>query len=132
MSPPPVRDARAVTIVIAGEDYFRGTVIPNVKWNAVGGARLEPFFVNGCLHHFAASVRSRRKEHPQWTTPGTEMADEETADVHGVLADLVSATRLNYRVARRDRRWGIVSLDAVCEHETLTAAVPGMTLAAGC
>ena len=56
---------------------------------------------------------------------------EARAVVEGVLANLVSATRLNYHVARRDRRWGIVSLNAVYEHETLTAAVAGMTLAVG-
>jgi hypothetical protein len=60
------RDALAITIVIAGEEYFRRTVIPSMKWNADGGASLETFFVNGCLLHFAASVRSWRKEHPEW------------------------------------------------------------------
>jgi hypothetical protein len=49
---------------------------------------------------------------------------EARAAVHGVLADLASATRLNYRVARRDRRWGIVSLDAVCD--TTIRGNPGL------
>jgi DNA-directed RNA polymerase specialized sigma24 family protein len=65
------RDALAITIVIAGEEYFRRTVIPRMKWYPDGGASLETFFVNGCLLHFASSVRSWRKEHPEWfLTPG--------------------------------------------------------------
>ena len=63
------RDALAIAIVIAGEEYFRRTVIPQMKWNAEGGAGLETFFVNGCMLHFAASARSWRKEHPEWTGP---------------------------------------------------------------
>jgi hypothetical protein len=75
------RDALAVTVVIAGEEYFRRTVIPNKKWIPEGGASLETFFVNGCLLHFAASVRSWRKEHPEWAiTPGTGQASEKTSD----------------------------------------------------
>ena len=45
--------------------------------------------------------------------------------VDGVLADLVSAARLNYRLVRRDGRWGIVSLECVYERDTLTPALPG-------
>lgn len=75
------RDALAVTVVIAGEEYFRRTIIPNMKWNADGGARLETFFVNGCLLHFATSVRSWRKEHPEWTRPLTTTgANEEPSE----------------------------------------------------
>ena len=75
------RDALAVTVVIAGEEYFRRTVIPNKKWAPDGGASLETFFVNGCLLHFAASVRSWRKEHPEWAiTPRNGSASEETWD----------------------------------------------------
>lgn len=69
------RDALAITIVIAGEEYFRRTVIPGMKWNAEGGASLETFFVNGCLFHFAASVRSWRKEHPGWAVTSGEPSD---------------------------------------------------------
>jgi ECF sigma factor len=76
-----LRDALAVTVVIAGEEYFRRTVIPNKKWIPEGGASLETFFVNGCLLHFAASVRSWRKEHPEWAiTPGTGQVSEKTSD----------------------------------------------------
>jgi DNA-directed RNA polymerase specialized sigma24 family protein len=75
------RDGLAVTVVIAGEQYFRETVIPNMKWRVDGGASLETFFVNGCLLHFAASVRSWRKEHPEWTRPlGTIGANEEPSE----------------------------------------------------
>lgn len=75
------RDALAITLVIAGEEYFRRTVIPNKKWIPDGGASLETFFVNGCLLHFATSVRSWRKEHPEWAvTPGTSGANEDRSD----------------------------------------------------
>ena len=75
------RDALAITVVIAGEEYFRRTVIPNKKWIPDGGASLETFFVNGCLLHFATSVRSWRKEHPEWAiTPGTRGANEDRSD----------------------------------------------------
>lgn len=75
------RDALAITIVIAGEDYFRRTVIPSMKWNADGGASLETYFVNGCLLHFAASVRSWRKEHSEWAvTPVAGTAWEDPSD----------------------------------------------------
>jgi len=75
------RDALAVTAVIAGEEYFRRTVIPSKKWTPDGGASLETFFVNACLLHFATSVRSWRKEHPEWTIPhGTRTPNEETSE----------------------------------------------------
>lgn len=75
------RDALAITVVIAGEEYFRRTVIPNKKWTPDGGASLETFFVNGCLLHFTTSVRSWRKEHPEWAiTPGAGTTNEETSD----------------------------------------------------
>ncbi|MFD4668877.1 nuclear transport factor 2 family protein [Lentzea sp. NPDC058450] len=48
----------------------------------------------------------------------------------GVLADLVSYTRVSYRVERRDGRWGIVGLDAIYERDTLTAVLPGTALPA--
>ena len=75
------RDALTITIVIAGEDYFRRTVVPHMKWNPDRGASLETYFVNGCLLHFAASVRSWRKEHPEWAAiPGAGTASEEPSD----------------------------------------------------
>ncbi len=75
------RDGLAVTVVIAGEQYFRQTVIPNMKWRVDGGASLETFFVNGCLLHFAASVRSWRKEHPEWSRPpGSIRTNEEPSE----------------------------------------------------
>jgi hypothetical protein len=40
-------------------------------------------------------------------------------------ADLISYTRLNYRLERRNVRWGVISLDAIYERDTLTPAVPG-------
>lgn len=49
-------------------------------------------------------------------------------DVDGVAADLVSATRLNYRLERRDDRWRITLLDAAYEYATLTPSTPGQAI----
>ncbi|MGI5499052.1 nuclear transport factor 2 family protein [Lentzea sp. CA-135723] len=57
-------------------------------------------------------------------------AIEVRTTIDGVLADLVSHTRVSYRVERRDGRWGIVALDAIYERDTLTAVLPGTTLPA--
>ncbi|WP_329563354.1 nuclear transport factor 2 family protein [Kitasatospora sp. NBC_01266] len=48
--------------------------------------------------------------------------------IDGVLVDLVSRTRLNYRVERRDGVWKILSLDAIYERDTITPAVPGTAI----
>ncbi|MEU0562012.1 nuclear transport factor 2 family protein [Dactylosporangium sp. NPDC006015] len=52
-------------------------------------------------------------------------AIEVRTDAGGTLADLVSYTRIVYRLERRGGRWGIVSLVPVYERDTLTPAVPG-------
>ncbi len=49
-------------------------------------------------------------------------------DWQGIPADLISYTRLNYRLERRDGQWKIHSLNAIYERDTLTAAIPGQTL----
>lgn len=49
----------------------------------------------------------------------------------GVRAHLVSFTRLNYRLVRAGGSWGIRSLDAIYERDTLTPALPGQSLAVG-
>jgi hypothetical protein len=61
------RDALAVAVVIAGEEYFRRNVIPNRKWRADGKASLETYFVVGCLYQFAIAVRAWKQEHPEWS-----------------------------------------------------------------
>ncbi|WP_410574776.1 nuclear transport factor 2 family protein [Amycolatopsis sp. cmx-4-61] len=50
-------------------------------------------------------------------------------DVDGIAGNLTSYTRLNYRLARRGDRWRILSLNAIYENATLTAAVPGEQIA---
>ena len=50
-------------------------------------------------------------------------------EVDGVAGNLVSYTRLNYRLARREDRWRILSLDAIYEYATLTPAIPGERIA---
>ncbi|MDX6741195.1 nuclear transport factor 2 family protein [Actinocorallia sp. A-T 12471] len=49
-------------------------------------------------------------------------------EIDGVAGDLVSHTRLNYRLTRRDGVWKILALNAVYEYATLTPAVPGQTI----
>ena len=49
-------------------------------------------------------------------------------EVEGVSGDLVVHSRLNYRLERRDGRWGIYSMDAIYEHATLTPVVPGQSI----
>ncbi|MFE6365704.1 nuclear transport factor 2 family protein [Streptomyces sp. NPDC057806] len=49
-------------------------------------------------------------------------------EVDGVRGELLSHTRLNYRLERRDQVWKILSLDAVYEYCTLTPSVPGQQI----
>ncbi|MFF7335010.1 nuclear transport factor 2 family protein [Streptomyces sp. NPDC008150] len=51
-----------------------------------------------------------------------------TIEVDGVRGDLVSYTRLNYRLERREALWRILTLDAVYEYVTLDPSVPGRTI----
>ncbi len=51
-----------------------------------------------------------------------------TVEVDGVQGDLVSYTRLNYRLERREGVWRILTLDAVYEYATLTPSVPGQAI----
>lgn len=46
----------------------------------------------------------------------------------GVRADLVSRARLNYRFLRRGGEWGILSLHAIYERDSLTPVVPGQAV----
>lgn len=61
------RDELALLIVAKGEEYLRLTVIPQGKWDPNAGATLETYFVNGCLFKFADSVRTWKKDHPEWS-----------------------------------------------------------------
>jgi SnoaL-like domain len=45
--------------------------------------------------------------------------------VDAVRGDILSYSRLNYRLERRDGEWRILSLDPIYEHTTLTPSVPG-------
>jgi len=48
--------------------------------------------------------------------------------VDGVCGDLVSYTRLNYRLERRDGDWRILSFDPIYEATTLTPSIPGQLI----
>ena len=45
--------------------------------------------------------------------------------IQGTPAHLVSYTRLNYRLRKRDGVWAVVQLDAIYERDSLTPAFPG-------
>lgn len=49
-------------------------------------------------------------------------------DWDGVSADLISYTRLNYRVERREGQWKIKSLQAIYERDTLIPRLPGQLI----
>ncbi|MDL4818579.1 nuclear transport factor 2 family protein [Actinomadura opuntiae] len=49
-------------------------------------------------------------------------------EVDTVMGDLISHTRLNYRLERRAGIWKMLSLDAVYESSTLTPSIPGQTI----
>jgi DNA-directed RNA polymerase specialized sigma24 family protein len=109
----PARDALAVGVVIAGEDYFRRTVIPNSKWSADGGASLETYFINGCFLHFASAVREWKREHPEWTrilayadapNESTDLAtDPEAADLIEAVEDRDLIRRLIAKASPLDK-----------------------------
>ena len=48
--------------------------------------------------------------------------------INGIEADLVSFSRLLYRVERREGDWKILSLTSIYERDTLAPSVPGTTL----
>lgn len=56
-------------------------------------------------------------------------AVEFRVELNDVLVDLISYTRLNYRVERRSGRWGILAIEAVYERDTVVPAIPGATVA---
>lgn len=97
----------------------------------------------GSGHDFAArsaemSGRGDRAVHrmgPPVVRVNGERAHAETSasvemQIHfdGVAAHLVSFTRLNYRLSKEAGDWGILSLDAVYERDTLTPALPGQQI----
>ena len=77
------------------------------------------------LHHASAPA-----VHVRGARAHTELsvAMRIRVEVDGVDAELVSSTRLNYRLERREGRWRITRLDAVYEYTTLGAAVPGQVI----
>ncbi|MFJ5780172.1 nuclear transport factor 2 family protein [Streptomyces sp. NPDC093094] len=77
------------------------------------------------LHHMSAPVVHVRGT-KAYVEASTAMRFQVEAD--GVTGDLVSRTRLNYRLERRDDVWRILSLDAVYEYCTLTPSVPGQSI----
>ncbi|MGW5640883.1 transposase [Streptomyces sp. NPDC003832] len=77
------------------------------------------------LHHMDAPVVHVRGDRA-YAEASTAMRFQ--VEVDGVQGDLISRTRLNYRLAKREDVWRILSLDAVYEYCTLTPSVPGQSI----
>ena len=77
------------------------------------------------LHHAYAPVVHVRdaRAHAE-----VSLAMRIRVEVDGVEADLVSNTRLNYRIERREGHWRIASVAAVYEYTTVDPAVPGQVI----
>lgn len=54
---------------------------------------------------------------------------EARIDLGGLAADLVSYTRIIYRLEHRDTQWRITALDCIYERDTLIPATPGQEVA---
>ena len=77
------------------------------------------------LHHlYAPVVHVRGTKAYVEVSVGMRLAVE----VDDVSAELISYTRLNYRLEKRDGVWKIVTLDAIYEYVTLTPLVPGQVI----
>lgn len=77
------------------------------------------------LHHIFAPVARIRGDRAHVEA---SVAMRIETEVDGVAGDLVSYTRLNYRLERRDGVWRILSLASVYEYATLTPQVPGQVI----
>ena len=51
-----------------------------------------------------------------------------SVEVDNTAAFLASDARLNYRLVRADGVWGVFSIDAIYERDTLTPSVPGESI----
>jgi hypothetical protein len=77
------------------------------------------------LHHlYSPSVHVRGDKAYVEVSVGMRIQVE----VDGVSGELISYTRLNYRLERREGVWKILSLDAIYEYVTLTPLVPGQVI----
>ena len=77
------------------------------------------------LHNMSAPVVHVRGDRAYVEAP---LSMRIKIEVDGVAGDLVSFTRLNYRLERRDSKWRILSLAAIYEHATLTPSTPGQRI----
>jgi SnoaL-like protein len=80
------------------------------------------------LHHMYAPVVHVRGERAYVEL---SVAMRIQVEVDGVTGDLVSSTRLNYRLEQRAGEWRILRLDAIYEYVTLTPSVPGQSIRIG-
>ncbi|MEV0845958.1 nuclear transport factor 2 family protein [Streptomyces sp. NPDC049954] len=77
------------------------------------------------LHHLFAPVVHVRGARAYTELP---VAMRLPVEVEGVRGDLVTHTRLNYRLERRGDIWRIRTLDAVYEYATLSPSIPGQSI----
>jgi len=77
------------------------------------------------LHHLFAPVVHVRGDRAYVEV---SVAMRIQVEVDSVAAELISYTRLNYRLERRQGNWRILSLNAIYEYVTLTPLVPGQVI----
>jgi hypothetical protein len=140
----PVSDINEVTQLILHErqgrdrgwwqqmrDAFWPDSTVNLSWFTGSGpdfvARSEDMSGRGdrSVHRIAAPVVH---VHGDRAYAEAATAVEFQIDLDGVRADLISYTRLNYRLERRNGTWGVLSLDAIYERDTLAPKVPGQNI----
>ncbi|TFC86369.1 nuclear transport factor 2 family protein [Cryobacterium sp. TMT4-31] len=74
------------------------------------------------VHRLSAPVVHRGGDRAWLELPA---AIEVRSDVNDVPVDLVSYTRIGYRLERREDEWRIAALDVVYERDTIAAVLPG-------
>jgi hypothetical protein len=115
-------------------DAFAADSTVNLSWYAGDGAG----FVDGSERMSGHGDKAVHRLAPPIVHVHNDRAIAEVScgvefqvSIGGVPAHLVSYTRLNYRLTRRDGRWRVQNMDAIYERDTLTPAFPGDTLTVG-
>jgi len=109
-------------------DQFHEKSTVSLSWFTGGG----PDFVTASEKMYAAGDRPLHRLGPPIVPLRAHRALVEISatigmevDIDNAPAFLSSEARLNYRIERLDGAWGIVSLDAIYERDTLTPSIPG-------
>src|SRR6476661_1705742 len=97
--------------------WFQGSGADFVAGSEAGGAK--------CRHRLSPPVVHVDGDRAVVELPA---AIEFQVQVDDVEADLISYARMLYRVERRVDEWKILKIDAIYERDTLTPAIPGVSL----